>query len=70
MQGGQFGWRTFNGTHSEILHADMLSLASEILFFTRNKQQQLKEERTIDFRLNEILGESQLSSNIFFFNKN
>lgn len=48
----------------------MLSLASEILFFTQNKQQQLKEERTIDFRLNEILGESQLSSNIFFFNKN
>lgn len=58
MQGGQFGWRTFNGTHSGILHTDMLSLASEILFFIQNKQQQKKEERRIDFHLNVILGES------------
>lgn len=60
MQGGQFGWRTFNGTHSGILHADMLSLASEVLFFfIQNKQQQQqKEERRIDFHLNVILGES------------
>jgi len=58
MQGGQFGWRTFNDTHSGILHADMLSLASEVLFFIQNKQQQQKEERRIDFHLNVILGES------------
>ena len=49
MQGGQFGWRTFNGTHSGISCADMLSLASEVIFFIQNKQQQQKVERRIDF---------------------
>ena len=58
MQGGQFGWRTFNGTHLGILHADMLSPVSEVFFFIQDKQQQQKEERRIDFHLNVILGES------------